>query len=132
MKIIKSLAGVLFIVAATAFTPIARAEPTLDTQQNVDETISDKFYRATFRNQPDYYGNRSAGSFLNLLFGINGYPENQFTQDGREVERLYRATLQQQNSSDPLLRTPDLPNPYESSIISSPNLSVYQRLRMNQ
>lgn len=128
MKRFKSLTSVLILVAAASgFTSTAVAEPILSAPPSSNETISDQFYRAIFKNQRDFFYNRSAGNFLDLIFGFNGYPEDQYMQDAKRVERLYSATLQQQVSG-PVIRTPDLPNPYETSILSSPNLNVYRQL----
>lgn len=130
---VKNLTSILILVAvATSFTSTAIAEPILNAPPSSDETISDQFYRATFKNQRDIFYNRSAGNLLNLFFGFSGYAENQYLQDAEEVDRLYTKTLQQQASGDPDIRTRDLPNPYETSILSSPNLNVYRQLRGGQ
>lgn len=130
---VKNLTSILILVAvATSFTSTAIAEPILNAPPSSDETISDQFYRATFKNQRDIFYNRSAGNLLNLFFGFSGYAENQYLQDAEEVDRLYTKTLQQQVSGDPDIRTRDLPNPYETSILSSPNLNVYRQLRGGQ
>jgi len=40
------------------------------------------------------------------------------------VDIVYQNTLEQQVSSDPIIRTQDLPNPYETSILLSPRFNV--------
>lgn len=133
VMIFKSLTAVLILVAgATSFTSTAIAEPILSAPPSSNETISDQFYRATFKNQRDFFYNRSAGNILNLFFGFDGYPDDQYVQDAELVDRLYTATLERQSSSEPLIRTRDLPNPYETSILGSPNLNIYRRLRGDQ
>ena len=129
MRSFNSLHGILiFVTIATSFTSTAVAEPKLSLPPSSYETISDQFYRATFKNQRDFFYNRSAGNLINLFFGFNGYAENQYTQDAKAVDRLYTTTTLQQGSSDPTIRTPDLPNPYETSILNSPNINVYRQL----
>lgn len=129
MRRFKSLTSILILVTvATSFTSTALAEPKLSIPPSSNETISDQFYRATFKNQRDFFYNRSAGNLINLFFGFNGYAENQYTQDAKAVDRLYTTTLLQQGSSDQTIRTLDLPNPYETSILNSPSLNVYRQL----
>lgn len=48
------------------------------------------------------------------------YPEKEISRDGRRLERLYRELLLHQTMSDPLIRTRDLDNPFNSSILTMP------------
>ncbi|OKH17909.1 hypothetical protein NIES208_07705 [[Limnothrix rosea] IAM M-220] len=62
---------------------------------------------------------------LNDFFGVvpfsflePGYPEHNAKRDFKKVDTLYRDIMLQQVASDPVIRTPDLANPYNSSLRS--------------
>lgn len=126
----KSLTGVLVLVAAaTGFPSTATAELASSTQLSGYETTGERFNRAFFKNDRDFYRNRSVGRQLDLILGPgslirNSFPENEIRRDAELVNILYRDTLQQQVSNDPIIRTPDLPNPYETSVLQSPSIKV--------
>ncbi len=83
-------------------------------------TIPEAFNRAFYSHNGNFYDNRGIRESLRLIFGIPHYVENAIYLDGRSVNRLYREVLDQQIASDPVLRTPDLPNPYTGSILTTP------------
>jgi hypothetical protein len=83
-------------------------------------TIPEAFNRAYYRNDGNFFDNRGIWQGFRLIFGIPSYVENAISEDGRRVDRLYKEVLEQQVSSDPVLRTPDLPNPYTGSILTTP------------
>lgn len=126
----KSLTGVLVLVAAaTVFPSAATAQLASSTQASGYETTAERFNRAFFKNDLDFYHNRSVGRQLDLILGQgslirNSFPENEIRRDAELVNKLYRDTLQQQVSSDPIIRTPDLPNPYETSLLQSSSTKV--------
>ncbi len=136
----RSLTGVLvFVAAATGFPFAAIAQPTSRTAPNglatIEETlyptVEEVFNRAFFENDPEFFRNRSLGRQLNLIFGPD-FPENEIIQDTRLVHILYQDVLEQQASSDPIIRTPDLPNPYESTILVSPRVNVNNQTQGNE
>jgi hypothetical protein len=59
---------------------------------------------------------------LEDLVGIAGFPETLIAGDGYRVHKLYQDLLTQQTVYDPMVRTADLPNPYTSSLLLSPNI----------
>lgn len=83
-------------------------------------TLPEAYNRAYYRHDGNFFDNRGIWQGLRLIFGVPNYVENSISQDGRSVDRLYKETLEQQVSSDPILRTPDLPNPYTGSILTTP------------
>lgn len=83
-------------------------------------TIPEAFNRAYYRNDGNFFDNRGIWQGVRLIFGIPSYVENAISEDGRAVDRLYKEVLEQQVSSDPVLRTPDLPNPYTGSVLTTP------------
>lgn len=90
----------------------------------LEPSIPQQFNDAFYSNADTFFGNRSLGGQLSLIFGIPGFPENQIRRDGRAVDRLYREVLEQQVASDPTLRTPDLPNPFSGSLLTTPLIAA--------
>lgn len=89
------------------------------------ETVPDAFDRVLTNQSRTWFGDRSIMGQLDAIFGfgsiINGtYPENEIADDARNLEILYRDVLRQQVSTTPLIRTPDLNSPYNSSVLTSP------------
>ncbi len=123
----KSVTGLLVLVtAAIGFTSAAIAEPISSTPSRGDETISERFGQTLFENEPDFYRNRSLGSRIDLIFGLNSFPDRKIRRDGELVDRLYQNALKQQDASQPIIRTPDLPNPYDTSVLNSLRSGVNQ------
>ena len=127
----KNLIGVLALATTTtSFHSAGMAQSSLVTRlRGANETISETFNQAFFKNDPEFFRNRSAKRQLDFLFGPgsllrNSFPENEIRRDAELVDILYRDILNQQVSSDPIIRTPDLPNPYETSILTSPRINV--------
>lgn len=135
---LRSLTGIfIFVTIATGFSLAAIAEPTSSTQPSSNESISEAFERAFFENDPNFFRNRSFGRQLDLILGLpsfrgNSFPENEIARDAEVVDIVYQNALEQQVSSDPIIRTRDLPNPYETSILLSPRFNVNSRVEGNE
>ncbi len=87
------------------------------------ETIPQLVDRAFFNDSGDYYRNRSIKRQFQLIFGTDArlgaaFPELEIERDGKLLNILYKDLLFQQTSTDPYLRTVDLPNPFNTSIRS--------------
>jgi hypothetical protein len=69
---------------------------------------------------------RQLSVYLGLSYpwpnGINGFPETLITDDARRLNDLHRDAMLEQTSSDRIIRTPDLINPYNTSILTQPTL----------
>jgi hypothetical protein len=102
----------LAIGVVAGFQANAIAQPT-------DPTLADRLEQEYFTSDPDFYQNRTWGRQFDWLLGTNGFPENEIHRDAQRTNQLYRSALAQQGSSDPVIRTRDLPNPYRSSILES-------------
>ena len=117
--------GLLVVLAAgIAFPSIASAQ----TATPKTETTSDVFERAYFRHDRNFYENgslkRQLDSFLGSGSSFGGsFPENEIARDAELVNTLYHDVLTQQVGNDPYIRTPDLPNPYDTSLMMSPRLN---------
>lgn len=104
-------------VAATGYPAMAQ---TATSEPSIPQAFNDAFYS----NGDTFFGNRSLGGQLSLILGIPGFPENQIRQDGRAVDRLYQELLVQRDASSPIVRTPDLPNPFSGSLLTTPLIAA--------
>ncbi len=108
-----SLLGAAWMAIAT---PVVRAQELTTPVPIVYERIPDVFDRAMFINSGTYQQNRSIFSQFNDFFGLFVAPERAITRDAGVVNYLYRTVYRQQVDSDPILRTQDLRNPYDTSV----------------
>lgn len=133
MRIFHSLSSILVLaIATTGFHGAAIAGPKSSTQPKAAQTLAETFEQAFFANDPAFYRNRSLGRQLDWMFGFKGYTESEINRDAASVHNLYQSSLKQQASSNPAIRTRDLPNPYETSILTSPNIDVNQKVQNNE
>ncbi|NJR64333.1 MAG: hypothetical protein HC772_01775 [Leptolyngbyaceae cyanobacterium CRU_2_3] len=78
------------------------------------QTLNDRFEDVFFTFDQTFYQNRRFPRNGLWLFG--SFPENEIAGDGRVIHKLYTEALRQQTTSDPTLRTADLPTPFSSSL----------------
>ncbi|KOP27318.1 hypothetical protein AMR41_04755 [Hapalosiphon sp. MRB220] len=121
--------GGLLIWFTTAIAIPALAQDKAQTSNNDYITPNEAFERAYFKNSPDFFSSITSQSDVNDIFGLgsfsrNTFPENQIARDSELIHILYRDVLYQQVSNDPYLRSPDLPNPYNTSLLMSPGLNA--------
>jgi hypothetical protein len=107
--------GILVLAAAVAG---CFAAPVLADEAS-PENIAESVTRALFNQSGDIYRNRGIDRQATFLFGLS-YPENEYTSDAKAVEKLYREGMYQQGGGSKVLRTADLPNPFSSSIRTTP------------
>ncbi len=100
-------------IAQDAGSPVFRPRET------VPNTVDRAFY-GPLGEFSDRNPLRSTQTILGTPFG---FPENQISRDGERIHRLYVDLLNQQVSSDPLIRTADLPNPFNLSVLTLPTSS---------
>ncbi len=119
----KKLAFVAAIALSPLFVPIPSlaqevifAEP--DGVREY-ETPYEEFEDAFFSNDRNYFRNRGIPRQVAWIFGL-GFTENEMYKDGRAVHDLYLELLEDQVSTTPRIRTPDLVNPYETSLTITP------------
>ena len=120
----KALGGLLVLLAASISIP-AFADDKGTTNY---ETANEVFDRAFFKNDRNFYGNNTFKRQIDWLVGPgslfrNSFPENEIARDAELVNVVYRDVLNQQVGNDPYIRTPDLPNPYNTSLMMSPRLN---------
>ena len=106
-----------------------QAEPMFKDYPTIYQPFAEEFMRAASRTSGDVFKNKSLlgqmSTYLGVSFpwpnGINGFPETLMTNDARLVNQLYRDGMLRQTSSDPIIRTADLINPYSTSILTQPS-----------
>ena len=114
----------LFILLASTVPSVAAAEESVPNY----ETAADAMERAYFKNSPNYYRNQGINRDIDLILGPGSlfrgsYPEKEIERDAELVNTLYRDIIMQQAMNDPYIRTPDLPNPYNTSLMMSPRMN---------
>ena len=113
----------VLLATSLAFPCISNAQTTPNY-----EAPNDAMERAYFRHDPNFYENRSLQRQLDSLVGIGSFstsfPENEIASDGELLNGVYRDMLTQQATNDPYIRTPDLPNPYGTSVLMSPRVNA--------
>lgn len=125
----KVTGGLLVILAGVLGFPGAVFAESESDYQSPNEVIE----RAFFKNSPNYYRNQGLNRDIDFILGPgtlfrNSFPENEIARDADLVNVVFRDTLNQQTINDPYIRTPDLPNPYGSSLLMSPRMNT-ERLR---
>jgi hypothetical protein len=116
-------------IASTMFATSIKAEPMFKNYPTTYQPFAEEFMRAASRTSGDVFKNKSLvgqmSTYLGINFpwpnGINGFPETLMTNDARLVNQLYREAILRQTSSDPIIRTADLINPYNTSILNQPS-----------
>lgn len=126
---LRSLISAL-VLTATGLPLAAIAQPTPNTQIN-SSTVSDEFVQEYFKNDQEFFRNRSLGRQLALIFGFD-FPENEIAQDAELVDNLYEIRIVQQGANGPVVRTRDLPSPYRTSILTSPRSNVNNGMQRSE
>lgn len=110
----KAKVAVVSILLAGGIADSALAQQANPASQQ--PTLNDKFEDVFFTFDQTFYLNRRFPRNTFWLFG--SFPENEIAGDGRVIHRLYTEQLRVQTTSDPTLRTADLPTPFSSSLLS--------------
>lgn len=80
-------------------------------------TLLDEFEDTYFTLDRNYYQNHRFPQSLRFIFGA---VERDISGDGRRVNALYREALEQQITSTDIIRVADLPNPFTTTLGTSP------------
>lgn len=123
---LKALSGLLMLAATIGFPNIAVAQT-----ESGYQTPNEVFEEAFYENYPNFYKNDGLFREIDWLLGSgslfkNSFPENEIERDAELLNIVYQDVLKQQTTSDPYIRTPDLPNPYNTSLLASPRLRTTQ------
>lgn len=113
--------GAIATVSTTVATSVAleaaaqeRPAP-FQPRKSIPAAVDEAFFGDT-----DSFPYKNLSRPIEVLIGVPGFPENLLARDAEKVHRIYRDLLNQQVSSDPLIRTADLPNPYNTSLLTLP------------
>ena len=121
---LKSLSGMLIIAVASA--TLASVKPAQAETVRL-HPIADDFNRQFFEASGDFYYNVSLPGYLGDYLGIASpsgvvaFPDKEIERDASRLDGLYRKIMQRQVSSDPILRSPDATNPFDSSVMAMPS-----------
>jgi hypothetical protein len=121
-----ALAALTLATGTLVFTSGAALAQRADFTLEENPTIFEAFEDAYFSHDRDFYRNRSLIRQVGLFFGLS-YPENEIYRDGRAVNDLFNELYEIQASTTPLIRTPDLVNPYDTSLLTQPVAEEPQR-----
>jgi len=121
-----AIAGLLVTAVSVSMGTAAKAEEVDYSNRMIGVfPIPDRIEAAYFSNDRDFFTNRSIPRQVSYLLGPgilirNSFPEAEITRDGQAVHELYRDLLAKQLYTSPRLRTPDLPTPFNQSILTLP------------
>ena len=96
----------LAVATAGCYAPPVQAEP-----------MTEAIARELFNQSGDIYRNIGIDRQATLLFGLS-YPDLEAVNDSRAVDRIYQEAIRQRGGEP--IRTADLPNPFTSSILTTP------------
>lgn len=82
------------------------------------QTIPEAFHEAFFDSNKDAIFDNSIGGQFSTLLGLP-FPEAGTARDARRITTLHREVMYLQNTADPVMRTDDYPNPYNSSLLEA-------------
>ncbi|MEO0987032.1 MAG: hypothetical protein AAFY20_15975 [Cyanobacteria bacterium J06639_14] len=109
---VRSLSATTAIAASVlAFAAAAPAQPGASSAQ-IPEAIEEIY----FGNTGPYSNNRSVFSYVNLIIGSGGFPERRVMRDSRAVSEAAHFLMDEQATTTPTIRVPDLFNPYNTSV----------------
>ena len=82
--------------------------------------IPNQMNREFFRRSESMLDESDAARAVPSVFGFPEFPENAIRKDGKAVNQLYDTLMQLQLSGEPVIRTADLPSPFNSSVQTLP------------
>lgn len=120
------LSSLVVVATCTGLASSVMAQTELSDSEPIrPATVSETFNRAFFNSSGDLYFNRTIPRQINYILGFGSFgsatfPDLELEQDAELINTIYNDVLDQQVSSDPVIRTPDLPNPFNSSLRGLP------------
>jgi hypothetical protein len=114
-----NLGSVLAIATLSIVTSVGTAKAQ-ETEPTRYQPFAEEFNRAFRRSSGDYFRNRQLVEQLGDFLGLPSFPDQAIGQDNKNVHKLYQQLMEAQFNSTPVIRTPDLPSPYNSSIMTAP------------
>lgn len=112
-----TLCALLLAASSIGLVAPALAQETTNEEEGVP-TIPEALLDAFYTRGGNFYQNRDFPRSFTWFLGP--FPENDIAADGRAVSRFYQQYLIWQAQSEPVVRTPDLASPFESSLLVAP------------
>lgn len=119
---IAGIGGIMLSSLSLTFVSIiTQVAPSIAQTNSLQRAFDEAFYD----NDKIYFSNRSIGRQIDFILGQgtlfrNSFTDNEINRDASNIHDLYVRALYQQVASDPVIRTPDLPNPFENSLLTIP------------
>lgn len=89
------------------------------------EPLPEAFKDAYFKKGKNAFKQSGIFSQINTIVGFTGFPEQHIASDGKAVDEVYNAGLEQQAASGMRMITRDLENPYDTSLKENPSYSAF-------
>lgn len=77
-----------------------------------------EFEQTYFSHAPDFYRNRSTAGQIKRVFGP--FPDRSIEEDAKDLNKLYQEVFFKQMNAGPIIRTIDLPSPFQFSLRTLP------------
>ncbi len=121
--LIASIASSIF--AHSAVAQVTNVSNFNDATDNVKSTSS-IFENIITDNAGNFYLDTSIKGQLNNMFGwesglMGSYSENEIAEAGDKLNQTYNQLMKQQVGRDPVMRTRDLANPFNTSVMENPD-----------
>jgi hypothetical protein len=107
------LSSILFITAVSGLFALDVQAEEINTQPI---SVADTFNNAYFEHAGNNYKKSGFLGDLNTITGIQGFPENQISADGKLVDEVYQNSLSNQSQVGTPIKTRDLSTPYTTSL----------------
>ncbi|BAU43918.1 hypothetical protein [Leptolyngbya sp. O-77] len=116
----KILAGLLTLATSGGALGSGAIAQTVTSTRSADDiqTLQQAFEDAYYGASGTFFGNR--GIVNSFTWFLGPFPENNIITDARQVHRLYVDASNQQNLDGPTIRTADLNNPFDTSLLLLP------------
>ncbi len=114
------------LASVVSFGAVANAQQVI--RQMSIGPIPDAYVEAFYKNSWTLFQSRQVGGQLRFMLGpsvfsvLGTYPENQVARDAELITMLNRDILLQQLTDAPIVRVPDLPNPFDASLMTLPSI----------
>lgn len=125
MTLIASSAVAMNAAVAQDESPLQRTEAISQEQLTIPQQFEDTLYN---RGGTFFQNQRAPRSFTWFL---GPFPENDIASDSDEIHDLYIEVMTQQAFSDPIIRTADLTNPFDTSLLLLPTQAPQQTSSSN-
>lgn len=101
--------GMSFAIAPATF---AQEEPPTSESADVPTALNEIY----FDNSGPFFRNRTRRNLVDFIFGFRRFSERDVSRDTEAIEAAAYFLLEDQTTSDPTIRVPDLFNPYDTSV----------------